>query len=142
MPQEAEARSKVSVGVAKRSHRKRQESITRPGRAPDRDWSCCEFRSGVPAGTRTIFFDLSRWLRFAPPPANFLRPSGARNSFAEFASGIAWNRFGSHLRFYRLSAQRTQWGLFPIIASILKGTTKAVPSNRTPKAVAIAKARP
>ena len=49
----------------------------RAERAPDRDWSCCEFWSGVPAGTRTNFFDLSRWLRFAPPPATFRRPSGA-----------------------------------------------------------------
>src|SRR5262245_59965044 len=44
--------------------------------------------SGVPAGTRKIFSDLSRWLRFASPPANFLRPSGADNNFAEFASSI------------------------------------------------------
>jgi hypothetical protein len=60
----------------------------RAERAPDQDWSCRESRSGVPAGTQTIFFDLSRWLRSAPPPANFRRPSGARNSFAEFASSI------------------------------------------------------
>jgi hypothetical protein len=30
--------------------------------------------SCVPAGTRKIFYDLSRWLRFAPPPATFRRP--------------------------------------------------------------------
>jgi hypothetical protein len=31
-------------------------------------------------------------LRFAPPPANFRRPSGARKSFAEFASSITSRR--------------------------------------------------
>src|SRR5215510_5556225 len=77
-----EGRRKLAGGEAKRSHRKRNDSITRPERALDRDWSYCEFRSGVPAGTRTIFFNLSRWLRFAPPPANFLRLSGAENNFA------------------------------------------------------------
>ena len=91
-PPALEARGILAGGGAKRSHRKRHDRTTRPERAPDRDWSCCEFRSVVPAGTRTIFFDMSRWLRFAPPPANFRRPSGARNSFAEFASSIPSNR--------------------------------------------------
>ena len=48
--------------------------------------------SGVPAGTRKIFFDLSRWLRFAPPPAKFRRPSGEENNIAEFASSISGER--------------------------------------------------
>src|SRR6266545_5517013 len=82
-PTAPEARGKLAGGGAKSRRRKRHGRTTRPERAPDRDWSCCEFRSGVPAGTRTIFFDLSRWLRFAPPPANFRRPSGAR---------IGWRR--------------------------------------------------
>src|SRR5262245_9486456 len=81
-PTAPEAREILAGGGAKRSRRKRRDSITRPERAPDRDWSCCEFGSGVPAGTRTIFFDLSRWLRFALPPANFRRPSGSENNFA------------------------------------------------------------
>jgi hypothetical protein len=68
--------------------------------------------SGVPAGTLTIFFDLSRWLRFAPPPANFRRPSGAENNFAEFASSIRSERaFASQCSTVRdctLEAMRTQ----------------------------------
>ena len=95
-PPAPEARGILAGGGAKRSRRKRHDSITRPERAPDRDWSCCEFRSCVPAGTRAIFFDLSRWLRFAPPPANFRRLSGAENNFAEFASSITPVRTPSH----------------------------------------------
>src|SRR5262245_13502638 len=91
-PRALEARGILAGGGAKRSHRKRHDSITRPERAPEQAWFCCEDRSGVPAGTRTILFDLSRWLRFAPPPANFRRPSGAGNNFAEFASGIPSSR--------------------------------------------------
>src|SRR5262249_16675719 len=91
-PLAPEARGKLAGAGAKRIHRKRQHRTTRHERAPDRDWSCREFWSGLPAGTRTIFLDLSRWLRFAPPPANFRRPSGAENKFAEIASSIPSNR--------------------------------------------------
>src|SRR5215475_1967781 len=84
-----EARGILAGGGAKRRRRKRHDNTTRPERAPDWDWSGCEFWSGVPAGTRTIFFDLYRWLRYAPPPANFRRPSGARNDFVEFVSSIS-----------------------------------------------------
>ena len=87
-PTAPEARGILAGGRAKRRHRKRHDRTSRPERAPDRHWSYCEFWSGVPAGTRTIFFNLSRWLRFAPPPVNFRRPSGAHNDFTEFASSI------------------------------------------------------
>jgi hypothetical protein len=76
-PRAPEARGILAGAGAERRRRKHHDRTWRHERAPDRDWSCCEFRSGVPAGTRTIFFDQSRWLRFAPPPANFRRPSGA-----------------------------------------------------------------
>src|SRR5262245_30181950 len=56
--------------------------------APDLGYFCREFWSGVPAGTQKILFGLSRRLRFAPAPANIHRPSGAPNSFAEFANSI------------------------------------------------------
>ena len=91
-PTAPEAGGKLAGGGAKRSHRKRYDRTTRPERASDRDWSCREFQSGVPAGMRTNFFDLSRWLRFAPPPANFRRPSGAETNIAEFASSISPRR--------------------------------------------------
>jgi hypothetical protein len=95
-PPAPEARGILAGAGAKPSRRKPHDRTPRPESAPDRDWSCCEFRSGVPAGTRTIFFDLSRWLRFAPPPANFRRPSGAENNFAEFASIISPRRVSFH----------------------------------------------
>ena len=96
-PNQAIIRFTNSAGGARDISRSRSEAQppemprqhARPEMAPDRDRSCCEFWSGVPAGTRTIFFDLSRWLRFAPPPANFRCPSGARNDFVEFASSIS-----------------------------------------------------
>jgi hypothetical protein len=50
----------------------------------------------------------------ATPPANIRRPSGARNSFAEFASSISHRRFS--FAFFKL---------------------KAASGRRTPKAVAI-----
>src|SRR5262245_2198991 len=37
--------------------------------------------------------EISRRRRFAPPPANFHRLSGARSSFAEFASSLSHRRF-------------------------------------------------
>ncbi len=58
----------VAGGGAKRNHRKRAEYVTRPGRGAG---------SGVPPG-RKFSSDLSRWLRFAPPPANFERPFGTQ----------------------------------------------------------------
>src|SRR5262245_20956538 len=60
----------------------------RPEMAPDLGYFCREFWSGIPAGTQKILFGLSRRLRFAPAPANIHRPSGAPNSFAEFANSI------------------------------------------------------
>src|SRR5215510_4497987 len=128
-PTAPEARGILAGGGAKRSRRKRHDSNTRPERAPDRDWSCWEFWSGVPAGTRTIFFDLSRWLRFAPPPANFRRPSGAGINFAEFASGIARDRFGSRLRVLQTNRASDAVGFLLTIARVSKWTTKAASSQ-------------
>jgi len=54
----------------------------------------------------------------------------------EFASGIAWNRFGSHLWFLQTHGIRETVGFLPTIARVSKWTTKAVPGNRTPKAAA------
>ena len=82
----------ITGGGAKRSRRKRHDRNTRPERAPDRDWFCCELWSGVPAGTRTIFLDLSRWLRFAPPPANVHRASSARRSSPAVSQASALQR--------------------------------------------------
>ena len=98
-PTAPEARGILAGGGAKRRRRRRRHRNMPPERSPDRDWSYCEFWSGVPAGTRAIFFDLSRWLRYAPPPANVRRPSGARNNFTEFTSSIARERFGSPFRY-------------------------------------------
>src|SRR5262245_30719451 len=69
-----EARRRLAGGEAQRSHRKPGAYESRPEGAQDKS------NSGVPAGTRKIFYHLSRWLRFAPPPANFRRPSGAQNN--------------------------------------------------------------
>jgi hypothetical protein len=49
-------------------------------------------------------------------------------------SAGARDRFGSHLRFHRLSGQDTRVGFLSIIAIISKWATKAVPSARAPKA--------
>jgi hypothetical protein len=68
--------AKRSIGAGIAAHE------SRPERAQDKS------RSGVPAGTRKTSFDLFRWLRCAPPPANFHRPSGAQHDFVEFASNI------------------------------------------------------
>jgi hypothetical protein len=34
-----------------------------------------------------------------------------------FGVRVAWYRFGSHLRFHRLSGQRTQWAPSPVITA-------------------------
>jgi hypothetical protein len=39
-------------------------------------------------------------------------------------------------KFYRLPVQEARWAHFPIIAAASEWTTKAVPSYRTPRAVA------
>src|SRR6266540_4402329 len=78
--------------------------------------------------------DISRWLRFAPPPANVRRASGAGNNFAEFASSIARDRFGSHLWILQTFSMRDAVDFISIVAQVSKMTTKAVPSARTPKA--------
>jgi hypothetical protein len=87
-----EARRRLAGGEAKRSHRERAAKESRPEGAQDKGRFDNQSNSGVPAGTRTIFFALFRWLRFAPPPAKFRLPSGARNNFAEFAGSIPSNR--------------------------------------------------
>src|SRR5215467_6779968 len=130
-----EGRGILAGGGAKRSHRKRHDRTTRPERAPDRDWSCCEFRSVVPAGTRTIFFDMSRWLRFAPPPANFRRPSGAgrkitSRSLPAVSLGTALVVL---LDFTDSRDEGPEWDPSLISAAKSRLTTKAVPSNGAPK---------
>jgi hypothetical protein len=48
-------------------------------------------------------------------------------------SAVAWNRFGSHLQILQTQGTSDAVGLLSIIAGVSKWTTKAVPSNRTPK---------
>jgi hypothetical protein len=48
-------------------------------------------------------------------------------------SAVAWNRFGSHLQILQTQGTSDAVGLLSIIARVSKWTTKAVPSNRTPK---------
>src|SRR5262245_26339826 len=59
---------------------------------------------------------------------------------AEFASGIARDRFGSHLPILQTSGTRDAVGFLSIIARVSKRTTKAVPSDpageSVPRAVA------
>src|SRR6266540_3656327 len=52
-------------------------------------------------------------------------------------SAVAWNRFGSHLQILQTHGTRDAVGFLSLAARVSKWTTKAVPSNRTPKAVAI-----
>jgi hypothetical protein len=54
-------------------------------------------------GREKISFDLSRWLRCAPPPANFHRPSEAQNNFAEFASSIRTRPHSTRFNFQTLA---------------------------------------
>ncbi len=133
-PPAPEARRTLAGGGAKRNHRKRAGSESRPEGAQEKCRFANQSESCVPAGTRKIFFALSRWLRFAPPPANVRRASGAGNNFAEFASSIARDRFGSHLWILQTFSMRDAVDFISIVAQVSKMTTKAVPSARTPKA--------
>jgi hypothetical protein len=60
-----------------RNHRDKSKKIVRvPAGTPDRNSQQDQARSGTLSG-RVFLSCRFRWLRFAPPPANFPRASGA-----------------------------------------------------------------
>src|SRR5215471_17927134 len=72
-----EGRRKLAGGGAKRNHRDRSKKIVRvPAGTPDQNSQQDQSRSGALSG-REVLSCRFRWLRFAPPPANFPRASGA-----------------------------------------------------------------
>ena len=72
-----EGRWKLAGGGAKRSHRYRSKKIVRvPAGTPDQNSPQDQFRSGALSG-RVVLWRRIRRLRFAPPPANIFRASGA-----------------------------------------------------------------
>src|SRR5215475_12656056 len=72
-----EGRRKLAGGGAKRNHRDMSKKIVRvPAGTPDRNSQQDQSRSGALSG-RVVLSCRFRRLRFAPPPANIPRPSGA-----------------------------------------------------------------
>jgi len=72
-----EGRRKLAGGGAKRNHRDNSKKFVRvPVGTPDRNSQQDQSRSGALSG-RVVLSYRFRWLRFAPPPANFRRASGA-----------------------------------------------------------------
>src|SRR5262245_58570678 len=73
-----EGRWKLAGGGAKRNHRDKSKKIVRvPAGTPDRNSQQDQSRSGALSG-RVVLSWRFRWLRFAPPPANIPRASGAQ----------------------------------------------------------------
>src|SRR5262249_48286815 len=71
-PPAPEARRTLAGGGAKRNHRNRAVSESRPEGAQEKCRFANKSESGVPAGTRKIFYDRSRWFHHrlssvAPP---------------------------------------------------------------------------
>jgi len=68
---------KLAGGGAKRNHRDKSKNFVRvPAGTPDRNSQQDQSRSGALSG-RVVLSYRFRWLRFASPPANFHRASGA-----------------------------------------------------------------
>ena len=72
-----EGRWTLAGGGAKRNHRDGSKKIVRvPAGTPDQNSQQDQSRSGALSG-RAVLSCRFRWLRFAPPPANIPRASGA-----------------------------------------------------------------
>src|SRR5215510_15232888 len=72
-----EGRRKLAGGGAKRNHRDKSKKFVRvPAGTPDWNSQQDQSRSGALSG-RVVLSYRFRWLRFAPPPANIPRASGA-----------------------------------------------------------------
>src|SRR5262245_10060527 len=95
-----EGRWKLAGGGAKRNHRYKLKKIVRvPAGTPDRNSQQDQSRSGALSG-RVVLSWRFRWLRFAPPPANFPRASGAGGVSIEVLDEIERIWFGvCRLRF-------------------------------------------
>src|SRR5215510_6905150 len=85
-----EGRRKLAGGGAKRNHRYRSKKIVRvPAGTQDENSQQDQSRSGALSGRMVLSWRF-RWLRFAPPPANILRASGALGVCQRYRSGPLW----------------------------------------------------
>ena len=105
--------------ASRQGRRTRIRNRTNTGPAPFQGvWSC----RGVSGGYASL---RHRLISIAPP------------ALEEFASSIARDRFGSHLRILQTPERGDAMGFLSIIAAILKCTIKAVPSAGALKDAAI-----
>ena len=87
-----EGRRKLAGGVAKRNHRYGSKKIVRvPAGTPDQNSRQDQSQSGALSG-RVVLSWRFRWLRFAPPPANFPRASGAGGVCQQYRCDAALQR--------------------------------------------------
>jgi hypothetical protein len=87
-----EGRRKLAGGGAKRNHRYKSKKIVRvPAGTPDQDSRQDQSRSGALSG-RVVLSWRFRWLRFAPPPANIHRASGAVGVCQQYRCDAALQR--------------------------------------------------
>src|SRR5262247_4885195 len=85
-----EGRRNLAGGGAKRNHRDKSKKIVRvPAGTPDRNSQQDQSRSGALSG-RVVLSWRFRWLRFAPPPANILRASGAVGACQQYRLEPLW----------------------------------------------------
>jgi len=68
-PTAPEARGILAGAYASLRRRKRHHRTTRTEGATDRDWSCCEFRSGALAGREQSSLTCPGGCARGPPPA-------------------------------------------------------------------------